>query len=265
LLNVEYRIAHLQDRLPQLKKASETFKSHERRDDEGKLLSLQVRFNGLEFSKLKDANEYLRTVTLDSTTQLTVNGLDIPLAVSDALIKDELGTITDITAVRYNLAGEWFDVPRPEAHMGLPSAQSLLTSVLRRGSDLPSKILETEATIQGNEATLVRLHTALDYESPYEAKLKEYEQRLAEIDKELLGKTEEVEELVDAETEELSSSKTLSVDQEITDNNEIIHPETIEDNSPAQVAVVDAPGEAPDAPAKQAPRFRRRQSVDRGR
>jgi hypothetical protein len=32
------------------------------------------------------------------------------------------------------LAGEWFDVPRPEAHMGLPSAQSLLTSVLRRAS-----------------------------------------------------------------------------------------------------------------------------------
>jgi hypothetical protein len=134
LLNVEYRIAHLQDRLPQLKKASETFKSHERRDDEGKLLSLQVCFNGLEFTKLKDTNEYLRTVTLDSTTHLTVNGLDIPLAVSDALIKDELGTITDITAVRYNLAGEWFDVPRSEAHMGLPSAQSLLTSVLRRGS-----------------------------------------------------------------------------------------------------------------------------------
>jgi hypothetical protein len=24
-------------------------------------------------------------------------------------IKDELGSITDITAVRYNLAGEWFD------------------------------------------------------------------------------------------------------------------------------------------------------------
>jgi hypothetical protein len=122
LLNVEYRIAHLKDRLPQLKEANQVFKSHERRDDEGKLLSLQVRFNGLEFSKLKDANEYLRTVTLDSTTQLTVNGLDIPLAVSDALIKDELGSITDITAVRYNLAGEWFDVPRPEAHMGMPSA-----------------------------------------------------------------------------------------------------------------------------------------------
>jgi hypothetical protein len=43
----------------------------------------------------------------------------------------------------------------------------------------------------------------LDYESPYEAKFKEYEQRLAVIDKELLGKTEEAEELVDAETEEL--------------------------------------------------------------
>ena len=146
--------------------------------------------------------------------------------------------------------------------MGLPSAQSLLTSVLRRGGDLPSKILETEATIQGNEATLVRLHTALDYESPYEAKLKEYEQRLAEIDKELLGKTEEVEELVDAETEELSSSKTLLVDQEITDNNEIVRAEIVEDKSPAQVAVDDAPGEACDVPAKQAPRFKRRQTAE---
>jgi len=194
----------------------------------GKLLSLQVRFNGLEFTKLKDANEYLRTVTLDSTTQLTVNGLDIPLAVSDALIKDELGTITDITAVRYNLAGEWFDVPRSEAHMGLPSAQSLLTSVLRRGGDLPSKILETEATIQGNEATLVRLHTALDYESPYEAKLKEYEQRLAEIDKELLGKTEEVEELVDAETEEPPSAKTVPDERESADSEDRDRVEVVE-------------------------------------
>jgi hypothetical protein len=204
-------------------------------------------------------------VTLDSTTQLTVNGLDIPLAVSDALIKDELGTITDITAVRYNLAGEWFDVPRSEAHMGLPSAQSLLTSVLRRGGDLPSKILETEATIQGNKATLVRLHTALDYESPYEAKLKEYELRLAEIDKELLGKTEEVEELVDAETEELPSAKTIETERESADSEDRVNAETIDDRTQAQVAIDDAPGEALEVPAKQAPRFRRRQSVDRGR
>ena len=149
--------------------------------------------------------------------------------------------------------------------MGMPSAQSLLTSVLRRGGDFPTKILETEATIHGNEVTLARLHTALDYQSPYETKLKEFEQRLAVIDKELLGKTEEVEELVDAETEELSSSTTLSVDQEIADNNEIIHAETIEDKSPAQVAVDNAPGEALEVPAKQTPRFRRRQSDDRGR
>ena len=223
------------------------------------------RRNGLEFSKLKDANEYLRTVTLDSTTHLTVNGLDIPLAVSDALIKDELGTITDITAVRYNLAGEWFDVPRSEAHMGLPSAQSLLTSVLRRGGDLPSKILETEATIQGSEATLARLHSALNYESPYEAKLKEYEQRLAVIDKELLGKTEEVEELVDAETEELPLAKALSVELESTDSEERTPEEPTEDRSATQVAVDDAPGEALEVPAKQTPRFRRRQFVDRGR
>jgi hypothetical protein len=66
----------------------------------GYSFALEFLLSGLEFSKLKDANEYLRTVTLDSTSQLTVNGLDIPLAVSDALIKDELGAITDITAVR---------------------------------------------------------------------------------------------------------------------------------------------------------------------
>jgi hypothetical protein len=265
LLNVEYRIAHLKDRLPQLKEANQVFKSHECRDDEGKLLSLQFRFNGLEFSRLKDANEYLRTVSLDSTTQLTVNGLDIPLAISDALIKDELGSITDITAVRYSLAGEWFDVPRPEAHMGMPSAQSLLTSVLRRGGDLPTKILETEATITGNETTLSRLHTALDYESPYEAKLKEFEQRLAVIDKELLGKTEEVEELVDAGTEELPSAKTLPVERESTDSEVLAHAESIEDRSPAQVAVDDAPGEALEVPTIQTPRFKRRQTADRGR
>jgi hypothetical protein len=202
---------------------------------------------------------------LDSTTQLTVNGLNVPLAVSDALIKDELGSITDITAVRYNLAGEWFDVPRPEAHMGLPSAQSLLTSVLRRGGDLPSKILETEATIQGNEATLARLHTALDYESSYEAKLKEYEQRLAVIDKELLGRTEEVEELVDAETEELPSAKAALVEPESRDSEDRVCAEAIEDRSPAQVAVDDAPSEALEEPAMQAPRFIRRPVTDRGR
>ncbi len=88
------------------------------------------------------------------------------------------------------------------------------------------------------------MHTALGYQSPYETKLKEYEQRLAVIDKELLGKTEEVEELVDAETEELSSSKTLTVDQEIANNNEIVRADTVEDKSPAQVAVDDGPGEA---------------------
>jgi hypothetical protein len=265
LLNVEYRIAHLKDRLPQLQEASRVFKSRERRDDEGKLLSLQVRFNGLEFSKLKDANEYLRTVALDSTTQLTVNGLDIPLAVSDALIKDELGSITDITAVRYNLAGEWFDVPRLEAHMGLPSAQSLLTSVLRRGGDLPAKILETEATIQGSEATLAQLHTALDYQSPYEAKLKEYEQRLADIDKELLGKTEEVEELVDAETEELTSSRAHSDAHEFGRNEEPTHVEANDERSVDQPRIDDSLVAAPEFSVTQAARFKPRQTADRGR
>jgi hypothetical protein len=149
--------------------------------------------------------------------------------------------------------------------MGLPSAQSLLTSVLRRGGDLPSKILETEASILENESTLTRLHSALGYQSPYETKLKEYEQRLAEIDKELLGKTEEVEELVDAETEELSSAKTAPVERESADSEEQAPDEPAEERSATQVTVDDAPGEAFEVPAKQAPRFKRRQPADRGR
>ena len=75
------------------------------------------------------------------------------------------------------------------------------------------------------------------YQSPYETKLKEYEQRLAEIDKELLGKTEEVEELVDAEMEELPSSKTVSVERESTNSEDRAQVETIEDQSPAEIAV----------------------------
>jgi hypothetical protein len=105
----------------------------------------------------------------------------------------------------------------------------------------------------------------LDYESPYEAKLKEYEQRLAEIDKELLGKTEEVEELVDSETEELPSAKAASVERESVDSEERAPEEPVEDRSPTHVGVDDAPGEALEVPAKQTPRFRRRQSADRGR
>ena len=111
----------------------------------------------------------------------------------------------------------------------------------------------------------MHLHTALDYQSPYETKLKEYEQRLAEIDKELLGKTEEVEELVDAETEELSSSKTLSVERESTEIEEHAPEGPIEVRSQTQIAVDEVPDEALQVPAKQATRFRRRQSVDRGR
>ena len=97
-----------------------------------------------------------------------------------------------------------------------------------------------------------------------EAKLKEYEQRLAEIDKELLGKTEEVEELVDAETEELPSAKTIPVEHESMDSEEHTHVQAdpVEDRSPTQVGVDDAPGEAAEVPAKQAPRYKRRQSAE---
>jgi hypothetical protein len=87
------------------------------------------------------------------------------------------------------------------------------------------------------------------------------------IDKELLGKTEEVEELVDAETEELPSAKPVAVERESTDSEDRVHvqAETIEDQSPDQVAVDDAPDETIEVPTIQAPRFRRRETVGRGR
>jgi hypothetical protein len=150
--------------------------------------------------------------------------------------------------------------------MGMPSAQSLLTSVLRRGGDLPTKILETESSILENASTLTRLHTALDNQSPYEAKLKEYEQRLAEVDKELLGKTEEVEELVDAETEEPPPAKSVPVERESTDIEEYAHPhvevESREDRPATQVEIDDPPAEAFEMPAMPPPRFKRRQPAE---
>jgi len=88
---------------------------------------------------------------------------------------------------------------------------------------------------------------------------------LAEIDKELLGKTEEVEELVDAETEELPSSKTTPAEREATDSEDRVSAEALDDQSPAQVVVDDAPGESLKVPAIQAPHFKRRQTADRGR
>jgi hypothetical protein len=88
---------------------------------------------------------------------------------------------------------------------------------------------------------------------------------LAVIDKELLGKTEEVEELVDAETEELTSSKPLAVERESTDSKERTPEEPIEDRSATQVGVNDAPGAPLEVEVVQTPRFKRRQSVDRGR
>jgi hypothetical protein len=130
---------------------------------------------------------------------------------------------------------------------------------------LPEKILETEASILENESTLTRLHNALGYQSPYETKLKEYEQRLSEIDRELLGKTEEVEELVDAETEELSSSKTLSVERESTEIEEHAPEGPIEVRSQTQIAVDEVPDEALQVPTNQAQRFKKRQTADRGR
>jgi hypothetical protein len=92
---------------------------------------------------------------------------------------------------------------------------------------------------------------------------------LAEIDKELLGKTEEVEELVDAETEELPYSKPLPVERESTDSKEYAHAHvevaSRKDRPAAQVEIDNPPAEALEMPAMPPPRFKRRQPADRGR
>jgi len=157
-----------------------------------------VRFNGLEFTKLKDANEYLRTVTLDSTTQLTVNGLDFPSPLATPSSRmDDLGTMTRTSAAFATIwpeSGSMFAFGSSTWVCLQPIPAHVRTAARRRPA---SNILETEATIQGNEAKrLARLHTAWTMESPYEAKVKEYEQRLAEIDKNCLARQTEVEELV---------------------------------------------------------------------
>ena len=223
LLHTESRLARLRTALPKLEAASNTFRAHEVRESDGSLVSLQIRFNDLEFNKLKDANEYLRTIYVDKSPQLTVNGLQIPVAVSDSLIKDEIGNITDITIVRYCLADEWHDAPTSKGNAGPPTAQSLVSSILRRGQSLPEKITDVQWQIHKEEEQLVRLNGALASESPYEAKLKEYEERLAIVEKELLGDTKQVEELVDAEAEEVEEDRPTvqeqtsepTIDQEI--------------------------------------------------
>jgi hypothetical protein len=65
--------------------------------------------------------------------------------------------------------------------------------------------------------------------------------------------------------EELPSSKTVSVERESTNSEDRAQVETIEDQSPAEIAVDAAPGEVIEVPAKQAPHFKRRQTADRGR
>ena len=70
-----------------------------------------------------------------------------------------------------------------------------------------------------------------------------------------------------AETEELPSAKALSVEPESTDSEEQSHVQgdPVVVRSTAEVAVDDSPSETLEVSVKQASRFRRRQSADRGR
>jgi len=230
LLHAESRLARLRAALPKLEAASSTFRAHEVRDTEGSLISLQIQFDGHEFNKLKDANEYLRTVFVDKAPELMVNGLNIPVSVSESLFKDEIGNITTTTLVRYCLADEWHDAPMSKGNAGSPSAQSLVISILRRGQSLPEKITDTQYMIEKEEQQLVRLQDSLTIESPYEAKLKEYQERLAVVEKVLLGNTKEVEELGDADARDVEDQVTPV--QKSTHESAVEHEKVLDSDSP---------------------------------
>jgi len=196
----EMRVAWLQSFLPKIVQTQQTFKEHEQRNGEGKLLSMKIVFNGREFSQLKDANEHLKAnPLLTMTTSLQVNGIDIPIDFTRRN-SSQLDVFQDEMLVRYQFAGEWHDAPRGE---GTTTAHSLLTSVLIRSRDLPTKIGETEQQIVAEVDRCQRLKGELLKVSPYAAKVEEYERRLEQVEKELMPEVKEAEELVDANDESL--------------------------------------------------------------
>jgi N12 class adenine-specific DNA methylase len=198
----EMRVAWLQSFLPKIVQTQQTFKEHEQRNGEGKLLSMKIVFNGREFSQLKEANEHLKAnPLLTMTTSLQVNGINIPIDFTRSL-KSQLEVFKDEMLVSYQFAGEWHDAPRGE---GTTTAHSLLTSVLIRSRDLPAKIDETEQQIVAELDRCQRLQGELLKVSPYTAKVEEYERRLEQVEKELMPDVKDAEELVDANDESLQS------------------------------------------------------------
>ena len=193
--HAEMQLAYLNTKLPKLTDTLEYFEKHERRDEHGALVGMKVVFNDQEFTKLKDANEYLKAhPDLSDTTRLQVNGVDIPIQMDQKIVNVKDGVFKRMMVVEYQFAGKWHDAPRGEEN-GRSTSHSLLTSILARSRDLESNIAETKQRIVDTNQLIKNLEAEVEKKSPYADKLAQYEARLQEVQAELLKNAKEVEEL----------------------------------------------------------------------
>jgi hypothetical protein len=163
---------------------------------------MKVVFNDHEFSKLKDANDYLREhPELSDTTRLQVNGVDIPVELAEKIVTQKEGLFKRMTVAQYQFAGNWHDAPRGE-ESGVSTSQSLLTSILVRSRDLPYDIADTTERIAENKQLLTNLQAEVEKKSPYADKLAQYETRLEQVQAELMKNVKEPAELGEVRVED---------------------------------------------------------------
>jgi N12 class adenine-specific DNA methylase len=198
----EMEHAYLNTRLPKLEDILERFQKHEQRDEHGNLVSLKVVFNDHAFSKIKDANEYLKEhPALSDTTRLQVNGIDIPVGLENQIVGQGDGLFKRMMVVQYKFVDKWHDAPRVDG-TGLSTSQSLLASVLSRSRDLETNIAHTKQEIIETEELMKNLQAEVEKKSPYADKLAQYEARLEEVQAELMKNVKEVNELGEVQAQE---------------------------------------------------------------
>ena len=218
LNRAEMSQAWLKTFLPKVIHTHETFQQHERRDAEGKLLSMKIVFDGHEFSQLKDAYEHLKAnPMLTTTTSLQVNTVDIPIDLARKTVRQG-DFYKDEIVVSYQFAGEWHDGPRSE---GTTSGQSLLSSVLARSQKLPALITTTTEKLAAEQDRIQRLNLELAKQSPYTVKIQQFENRLQEIENELLKGVKEIDEIGDCNDDTLeqvagSPASSAAIDKHIS-------------------------------------------------
>jgi N12 class adenine-specific DNA methylase len=203
----EMHRAYLQTLLPKMTHTLELFEQNEQRDAEGKLLSMKLIFNGTEFTKLKDANDYLRAhPELNDATRLQVNGVDVPIELAEKIVHDGDNLFRRTTIVQYQFAGEWHDAPRGEGS-GVTTSQSVLTSILARSRDLGRGITDTERRLAENDQLINKLQGELEKKSPYAARVAQYETRLEEVQTELMRNVKDADELGDVQAQEAEEER----------------------------------------------------------